>query len=177
TLAGFHYPQVRGPASREDTRARRSRPYAGYGLSSGHPAYRANSAAAPADTVLLSHHGAVGGRAGERLHAGAGADRAGLSPKACGERVARSLRGAPVRETGCAAAVAVRGKRADPDLHAHETRRPQAGPGTRARWLLGRHDSWRSHAVPAQRRLERISGRPLPSAGCDRYRIAWLALR
>ena len=36
---------------------------------------------------LLSHHGAVRGVAGERLHARAGADSAGLSTEACGERV------------------------------------------------------------------------------------------
>jgi ATP-dependent RNA helicase RhlE len=45
------------------------------------------------------------------------------------------------------------GKGTDPDLHAHQTRRAAAGQGTRARWLLGGHDSRRSHAIAAQRAL------------------------
>ena len=38
-----------------------------------------------------------------------------------------------------------------------------------ARWLLSRDDSRRPHPIAAQRRVERISGRALSDAGCDRH--------
>jgi ATP-dependent RNA helicase RhlE len=51
------------------------------------------------------------------------------------------------------------------------------GQGTGTRRLLGGDDSRRSHAIPAQRSLERLSGRQLPGAGRNRHRVARLALR
>jgi len=51
----------------------------------------ADSAAAPADTVLLRHHGAVGGFIGERLYARPGAGCPRLDPEARRERETRSI--------------------------------------------------------------------------------------
>jgi ATP-dependent RNA helicase RhlE len=67
------------------------------------------------------------------------------------------------------------GKGTDPDLHPHQTRHPTPRPATGTGRLQRRHDSRRPLAVPTQRCLERISGRPLPGPGCHRHRFAGFA--